>query len=240
MKDLALIMYSHSSYKDVCAPYFSQTDELFDVPKKYIFIDDCDIEVPEGWEIINYDPSKSYSQRVSDCLSSVDAEYVLFTHEDMFLYSKPNVKKLQKYFDILKIYEEMSFVKLIRGTEDISLPVAEDDSLYWLPENSEYRFAVQPTIWKKSILHQIYLNVRVNHIREFEPYANYYCSSYGIKGAFHFDGEEKRGEHHYDSGAYPYVATAIVKGKWNLSQYEKELEQILEKNKINCEDRGVA
>ena len=44
---------------------------------------------------------------------------------------------------------------------------------------------------------------------------------------------------HYDSSVYPYVATAIVKGKWNMSQYPKQLEEILRENKINVNDRGA-
>ena len=43
---------------------------------------------------------------------------------------------------------------------------------------------------------------------------------------------------HYDSNAYPYVATAIVKGKWNMSGYPNELNRILKENNIDKNVRG--
>ena len=36
------------------------------------------------------------------------------------------------------------------------------------------------------------------------------------------EGDNKRGQFHWDSGVYPYFATAVVKGKWNLIFLEEE------------------
>ena len=43
---------------------------------------------------------------------------------------------------------------------------------------------------------------------------------------------------HYDSNVYPYIATALVRGKWNLSEYKNELGFILKENNIIFEKRG--
>ena len=59
-----------------------------------------------------------------------------------------------------------------------------------------------------------------------------------IKALFHYNNEPKRGMHHYDSKIYPYIATAVVKGKWNLTDYPQELIKILNKNNINVDKRG--
>jgi len=46
--------------------------------------------------------------------------------------------------------------------------------------------------------------------------------------------------YHWDSGVYPYFATAIVKGKWSVSEYGDLLEDILEDNKVDILNRGTA
>jgi hypothetical protein len=44
---------------------------------------------------------------------------------------------------------------------------------------------------------------------------------------------------HWDSSIFPYIATAIVKGKWNIGEYEKELKPILDEWNIDVNVRGV-
>ena len=44
---------------------------------------------------------------------------------------------------------------------------------------------------------------------------------------FAYDQGNKRGRNHWDSNIYPYVATAVVKGKWNLNEYSHKLNTIL-------------
>jgi hypothetical protein len=51
--------------------------------------------------------------------------------------------------------------------------------------------------------------------------------------------DKKRGMHHYDSSTYPYIATAIVKGKWYTSDYP-EIKELLKTYKIEISERGEA
>jgi hypothetical protein len=64
-------------------------------------------------------------------------------------------------------------------------------------------------------------------------------SKNNIKGLCHYNNEPKRGENHYDSDVYPYIATALVKGKWIMSEYSFELGSILEKYNIDINKRGA-
>jgi hypothetical protein len=63
--------------------------------------------------------------------------------------------------------------------------------------------------------------------------------NYNIRGVYHYDSESLRGIHHYDSNVYPYIATALVRGKWNLNEYPNELGDILKENNIEINKRGV-
>ena len=86
---------------------------------------------------------------------------------------------------------------------------------------------------------KIFENTKINHLREFEIKVQKVCRNLQIKGLFHYDGEPKEGDHHYGSNVYPYVATAVVKGKWNISGYQDKLKNILVENNININLRGV-
>ena len=44
---------------------------------------------------------------------------------------------------------------------------------------------------------------------------------------------------HFNSKVFPYTATAIVKGLWNYSEYEKELDLICTEYNINPFLRGI-
>jgi hypothetical protein len=61
----------------------------------------------------------------------------------------------------------------------------------------------------------------------------------GMKGMYHYDNEPKRGSNHFDTNVYPYIATALVKGKWIMSEYDEELSPILDKNNIDKNKRGI-
>ena len=43
---------------------------------------------------------------------------------------------------------------------------------------------------------------------------------------------------HFDSKAYPYIATALIKGKWNTAEYQKEIDQLAEEYSIDINQRG--
>ena len=45
--------------------------------------------------------------------------------------------------------------------------------------------------------------------------------------------DKKRGKYHYDSSVFPYICTAVIKGKWNYNEYKKELFEIFYKKKFN-------
>ena len=44
---------------------------------------------------------------------------------------------------------------------------------------------------------------------------------------------------HFESEVYPYVATGVVKGKWNVSEYPTVLDRIFTDYNIDPSIRGV-
>jgi len=73
----------------------------------------------------------------------------------------------------------------------------------------------------------------------FEPAATKTCRELGIQGLVCYHGEPKRGKYHHDTSVFPYIATALVKGRWNVSEYREELEPLLVEYNIDEHHRGT-
>lgn len=244
MKNTAIVMYSHSDYSDVWPIFIGQTDKYFKDAKKYIFTDSSSECVPHNWQVVLYDADSSYDRRVQSCLEQVSEEYVIFHHEDMPLYEKPRYDLLDAYRGILENEsDKVSYIKLIKGglftEEHPHQRFKPYKDLYMIPHDPNFIFAVQPSMWRTEDLLTVYSETDIDHIHEFETMASQVCKQLDIFGLYCYHGENKRGIFHWDSSVYPYIATAIVKGKWNISEYEDELSALLQEYEISAENRGT-
>lgn len=235
----ALIYYSHSDYSDIWPLMFGQTDKYFskDV-KKYLFIDKKVNVEKKGWFIINYEDNELYQNRVAFCLKQVKEDLVLFNHEDMILYDKPDFKELEKIEKYI-LDNKSNIVKLIKSEIEPNSSIKMKENGFYLNEKNCY-FSIQPSICKKEKLLQIYENTLGNNIWNFEINSSKYAIRNQIKSMHYFLGTEKKiGQFHWESKIFPYMATAIVKGKWNMLEYKKELNLMLDEYKIDCTIRGT-
>lgn len=236
----AVIFYSHSDYSDVWPAMFGQTDKYLPDVKKYLFSDQSTPELErDNWELIRYDDEERYQQRITYCLESVSEEVVLFHHEDMFLYGEPDHDRLNEFAKLIE-NEDIDIIKLIRASYTDKLPpqVPGTSHLYYNP--ADLQFAIQPSLCNKEKLNLIYDKTGGDNIWEFEAHSSRVSNHFQIKTAMAFtESDAKRGQFHWDSSIYPYVATAVVKGKWNFSDYPAELDTILSEYDINYEKRGI-
>jgi hypothetical protein len=238
MKNNTLIVYSHSSYSDVWVPFFAQSELFLKNYKKVIFTDKKPTNIPDDWNYITYSNDMTYSQRMAHCLSKIDTDLFFYHHEDMFLYEKPNLELLTEYENLI-LNSDIDFIRLLRSTDHPMFSYGKYKTLFPIPDYSQYYFSVQPTICKTSKILKVFQETHINHLREFEIKVQKACKKNNIKGLFHYDNENKRGLSHYDSNVYPYIATAVVKGKWNFKEYKKELIDILSKLNIDYSKRGI-
>ncbi len=236
--DITLIMYSHSTYSDVWPIFFKQSNKYLKNYKKVLFTDDDLGKLPEGWSSVLYDDSLNYAERMTKCLLQIKTPLTFLHHEDMPLYSEPDYDLLNSYEDIV-MNDDIDFIRLLRSTDPCLFNYKGNKTLYPASKNSPYYFAVQPSIFKTTSLLEIYANTEIQHISQFEPNAQNICKIMSINGIFHYNGESKRGQMHYDSDAYPYICTAVSAGKWNLTEYPDELGRMLEENNIDKNIRGI-
>jgi len=219
--NLQSIIYSNSQYYDVLDIFLEEQEKYGINKNKHILFSDISIK---DQKTIVYDNKDPYALRLLKCLQSLQCEIILFQHEDMFLYDLPNINKINDYIKFLK-QSNYSFIRLCRTGNCILKQNKEINSLFEIDQNSSDFFAVQPSIWKtKDFIKFLSFGLNMS-IWDLEINSSSLSLKSNILGLLHFDNENKRGGH-YDSNVWPYIATAIVKGKWNLIEYHKEMNKI--------------
>ena len=130
-------------------------------------------------------------------------------------------------------------IRLIKNDGAIVSQVNQIPSLYKINNKSDWIFSIQPSFWKITSLKKILSKCFDCNIWELELKAQKIVKKMSIDCYYAHQNGKKRGLHHYDSDIYPYIATAIGKGKWNFCEYENELRPLLKKHLIDPSIRGV-
>ena len=233
--DLALVIDTNSNYSDIWKPCFSRLEKHFGKIKKYVFTDSI-TNIPSNLIPVLYENNQSYRNQFLSCINQVPEKYILYTSEDYILYKDVEVNVIDRLCKILDT-SSFSFVKLIKGPER-TLPFEQD--LFEIDKNDSNFFAQQASIWKTRDFEKIFSTAPAHNTRmDHEPMGSFICRSLKFRGLQYYANSPKRGMSHYDSLAYPYMATAVVKGKWNTSEYPDELAQVFSEYSINPEIRGV-
>lgn len=244
-ENICLIVNTHSSCKDLWKIFFDRIEEYFCDIKTYVFSDSFDENIPEYCDKILYNKDDVYADQFYSCIKGVSEKYCIYVSEDYILYDKVNVEKINYFLSILKKENEISFIRFMKGGIEEYDYKEYKDNLFYLPLDKEYFYNNQAALWKTCDLKDIHENGPKLHIanldwqNSFEYKATEYCRKKSMNGLFYFNGEKKRGIYHYDCSVFPYIATALVKGKWNVGEYSNELFEIFRNYEINPYSRGI-
>ena len=227
---MKLLLYTHSDYSWVWKYWHQQTDKFLSNTDKICLLNSSS-SFREDYHVIKYDDKLTYKNRILSCLNSIDdEEIVLFCHEDMFLYRQPNFDILDEYINLIKI-DKCALIKLIRAFDNLEKSNLHE-KLFKNPDNQ--LFSIQPSLIKIKTLKYIYKTVPGDNIWQFEANTNKkYLNNLISLCSFDINKDVKRGKFHYDSSIYPYICTAVIKGKWNFKEYKKELYEIFYNKKFN-------
>lgn len=214
------IVYTHSDYDNVWEIWKHQIDKYLPNSSITVFTDSFTSD--HTCNVVLYNDSLKYTDRVLSCLSKLpnEEEVVIYQHEDMFLYGNPDLDSISNFVDIVK-REEADLIGLIRVVENL-IPFANYNNLYENPLG--FKYSTQPTIAKVKTLRKIFSALPQKGIWDFEKNCYTVCDS--LRSYYCYANDSKRGLIHYDSSIYPYIATAVCKGEWNIQEYSKELNQI--------------
>lgn len=233
-ENIALIIDTNSNYSDVWPPCFGRLRKHIPSVKKYAFTDRKE-GIPSDIIPILYDNNESYRNQFLSCIKQVSEEYIIYTSEDYILFDDVNIREIEKISEVLD-KTEYSFCKFIKGPEDTRYL---KDDLFIIDQDSSNFFAQQASLWNTRDFQKIFEAAPSNNTRmQHEPQGSDLCRQLGIKGLQHYVGNPKRGIFHHDSKIFPCIATAVVKGLWNLSEYPEEMKYIGKEYKINYSVRG--
>jgi hypothetical protein len=234
MNNVSLIINTVTKNKDLWPMFFGQIEKH--IPQnffheKHIFVNDCNEAFPDDYKISYFESDAVYQEQFTSCIQNVTDEYCIYISEDYILYNDMRCDLVEKYVDILNKNKDLSFIRFMRGgIVNLHYPwTKRHDDLYVLYNSHPYFYTNQAAVWKTRDLELIHkegpkLHIsNADHENSFEYKATEICQQLNINGVYCYHNEPKRGMYHYDSIVFPHVSTALVKGKWNLSEYEQEL-----------------
>jgi len=228
--DSPIVVYTHTDMKDIWPMFFGQLKKYISNTKVYVAINQNDSYLSDYIQIL-YDDNKKYTERWKQILPQISEKIILFLHEDMILFNSIKVDYIKKYYNYIK-NNEVNSIKLILAGDTFSESSIDSTLVY----NDYSKFSIQPTIVTKEFFLTTLNSVGQLNIWEFEQAVSPNGRDYMVR----IGSEKKRGLYHYDSLVFPYIATAINKGKWNLIEYEDVLNPLFEEYNINPFERGMS
>jgi hypothetical protein len=242
MKNLAIVVNTHSSSKDVWPLFFGQLEKHYPNIKTYVFTDNDD-GIDSKYNTIIYDGNNKFRTQYLNSIKQVEEEYIIYLNEDYVLYGDVDGNKMGEFLTILKENEEISFIRFTRGPNFTSTKFNND--LYYLTHKQDYFFSQTAALWRKKSIEMVHelgpdlhIGIGGDEHGHFESAGNKVCEDLGMIGLVYHNDEPKRGMYHYDSNIFSYIATAIIKGKWNISEYREELLPLLDEYNIDFKIRG--
>lgn len=241
---VSFVLYTHSSYNDCWKAFFGRNKKHFNLEfdNYYIFTNKINNKIDDRFEPVFYRDSDSYTDRLLSCLTQIKNDYVFFTHEDMILYNDVNLEYMRECIEAI---QHVDFIKMLKGggSKDLSVDIQYQDSkvLKITPFSFEYLFAIQPSLWNKKSFIELVKNNLNQNIWEFESKGQSFCRNNGFQSLYTYvaNADTQRGTAHFNSITYPYIATAIFKGKWTTRTYREELLELAKEFKIDLNLRGT-
>ena len=228
------IAYTNSNCSDLWDVFQQQNGKYSTIP--LYMISDKEVDGIDKDKLFIYNNDDDYYNVWIQALKKFDSDYFIYLQEDFILYDKVNNEKLNEYLEFLKQNPNYSFVRLLKSGRLRDKKIF--DNLYEIESSNINIFSMQATIWRTKDYISLMEKVKDSKWLENDNYPKEMLRM-GMKGLYHYDGESKRGENHFDSNIYPYIATALVRGKWNTSEYNNELTPIFLEFNIDKNKRGI-
>tara|TARA_Y100000593_G_C4274226_1_gene319131 strand:- start:582 stop:1322 length:741 start_codon:yes stop_codon:yes gene_type:complete len=243
-KNICIVTNTTSKNSDVWKMFYNQIKKHFPQHVKIYTFSDISNEEFIGQTFL-YDKNLKFRSQFLSCIKKVPEDYCIFVSEDYILYKDVDAEKIKFLQSFLKEEKDISFIKLFKGA-DFKEPLYKGSkNLFELSLSNPYFFSQSATLWRTRDLEKIFEKGPDMHIAgeglndHFELGAQETCKELNLKGLYYYNNEPKRGIYHHDCSIFPHVATALVKGKWNLSEYYKELMPLLIEYEINSSERGI-
>lgn len=238
---VSMILYTNSKCFDIHNIFFDRLSKHFNGLDEMVVLSDEQInDYRSGWalncKLLIYNESGTYCEQMLNGIDHANNEFIIYSQEDYILYDDVDLNKIDKYIDIMIGDESINFIRLIKSGLNGDESEYNND-LVIVNSESDYYFSTQITIWRKKSLKDMFLRSNTKSIFD-EPLNSPYLREIGGIGLCTKIHGDKVGSH-FSSIIYPYIATALVRGKWNTMEYEDEIDIILNEYSIDKNIRGI-
>jgi len=228
LNNISLVTYTHSKCVDLHEAYFDRIKIFFpELQHNYVTSNQ---QIDYGTCLV-YNDTDSHSTQMLNILEVIPTDYLIYSQEDYILFDTVNVDELEKAIQVLNNDPKIGFIRLIHSGLGADPSKSYDNNYNYIDKSSEYYYSTQISLWRKATMQQMFEASKVKSIFN-EPSNSPFLRQLDIDGLY----EKKRGDGvggHYNSYTYPYIATAKVKGKWNIQEYPKEIEKVILHYNIN-------
>ena len=234
---IPIITYTNNKCSDVWPVYMSLLKKFYGNPQHTFLLDDTGGFPFMGLDYFIYSNNDPFYDVWLRCLSNYKSEFFLYMQEDFFLYKPVKHDVLNFYLDVMKKNPHISCIRLLKSGIHSKLPVENIPTLYYIDYDTDYAFSMQPTIWRTTDFLKLQeTKIQISPWDEGKLNGDV-LSKLDLSSLYHYNNEPKRGMSHYDSNVFSYIASALVKGKWNTREYP-ELIPILKTYGIDISIRG--
>jgi len=233
---LPIITYTNRKCADIWHIYLDLIKQFYGKSSHTMLTDTFPSPLPDI-DFFTYSKSDPFYNVWLRYLPSYHSEFFLYMQEDFFLHKPVNKNLLNFYLGVLKENSEVSCIRLIKSGINSDVPAEGIPTLHYVNYHTDYAFSMQPTIWRtKDFLKLQETKIQISPWDENKLDGNVLIKL-DLVSLYHYNDEPKRGIAHYDSDVFPYIATALVKGKWNTKEYPM-LTDILKQYGIDKTIRG--
>ena len=247
MKNLAVVTWTHTEMEDVFPVYFGNLKKYFPEHRScnnYILIDKLNENISDDYTQLVNNENDTYASRWLGCLDYIKEDYFLYLQEDFILFDEVNVSEFERCLNYLK-NSDCSCIRFVRS-DNSGLEHKKDFNIY--QEKEELYFTQVASIWKKEHFIEVMEKLNPKTFRDLESGGSFAGSrvmkNLGYYSSFYFDESSNRRklfettDAHWDDKCFPYTATSIVLGRWNM-QYSKEINNFSKEYNFNISSRGT-
>jgi hypothetical protein len=232
MNNLCVLTHTHSDCKDIWPLYSAKMQKH--VGLRHVAVSNYFIEDDSLIYQFQYDDNQLFSERLEYALEKIPDEYILFMLEDYIPYADIDTNFISSSLVKMDLDRNIGFIRLLQSG---AYKLCDyDDKLYVIHPDEYYLFSTQATIWRRTVLLDLVKSCEIKTVRN-EPETSPFLKKLNKIGLC----TNKKGNSvggHFDSVYLPYIATACVAGKWNISEYPM-LFDMLKEFKIDLNLRGI-
>lgn len=234
---IPIITYTNSKCKDIWPIYIDHMEKYYGNYHHTIMVDyPCELPM-RNISYFLYNQSDPFYDGWVRLLSNYPSKFFLYMQEDFIPYAPVNKSTLLLCLQLMNKTDSISCIRLSKSGINSNIPVEHSFNLHYVNYHTDYAFSMQPTIWRtKDFLKLQETKIQISPWDENKLNGNVLIKL-DLVSLYHYNNEPKRGMAHYDSDVFPYIATALVKGKWNTKEYPM-LATILDQYGINKTIRG--